>query len=50
MILRVFCARRALVDGSFPAETPTSITKADAPVRQSVASDVVTNWPKARVI
>jgi len=50
MILRVFCAHRVLIDGSFSAETPASNTEADAPVRQSVASDSVTNWPEARVI
>jgi hypothetical protein len=50
MILRVFCAHRVLVDSSFPAETPASNTEADAPVRQSVASDSVNLWPEARVI
>jgi hypothetical protein len=33
-----------------PCRDPTSITEADAPVRQSVASDGVTHWPDARVI
>jgi hypothetical protein len=47
MILRVFYVHRTLVGHSFHAEDPTSITRADAPARQSVASDGVTNRPDA---